>query len=251
MYCSHYCYGYLQAFCQSSWMWLESSFAFVWYINYLWLCLEKISQWQNVDKCRHFESKNFVRLSIIFQKIHCLHRIILDINTVIHTRTALLLTVMLGLSLSLHKYMNILTETRALLMTAFIDDKLEFISYITENAFHLQWTEQPIHLLQGNNPCLFWGSRETHKIRLGRFTRKQEKHYSFYRRVGGLSGPFGSLGKISAIPGFKLRTVQPVASRCICYQLSVFFILLPRDATLVNIRIILVTYFSVRFLLRQ
>jgi len=35
----------------------------------------------------------------------------LDINNVIHTRTALLLTVMLGLSLSLHKYMNILTET--------------------------------------------------------------------------------------------------------------------------------------------
>jgi len=70
---------------------------------------------------------------------------------------------MLGLSLSLHKHMNILTETRGLLMSAFIYDKLEFISYITVNGFHLQCTEQPIYLLQGNNRCLFWGSYETRK----------------------------------------------------------------------------------------
>ena len=81
--------------------------------------------------------------------------------------------------------------------------------------------------------------------RLDRFTREKKNHYSFYRRLGGLSGPFGRVGKISAIPGFKSRTAQPVTSRCTCYQLSVIFILLSRDATLVNIRIIVVTsYFN-------
>jgi len=49
--------------------------------------------------------------------------------------------------------MNIVTETRALLGPAFIYDKLEFISYITENTVHLQYTEQPIHLFQGNTRC--------------------------------------------------------------------------------------------------
>lgn len=79
----------------------------------------------------------------------------LDINTVTHTRTALSLSVMLGLALSLHQHMNLVTETRAILRPAFIYDKLEYIFYITENTFRLQYTEQPIQLLQRNNRYLF------------------------------------------------------------------------------------------------
>jgi hypothetical protein len=79
----------------------------------------------------------------------------LDIHTVIHTRTALPLSVMLGLNLSLHQHMNIVTETRAFLRPAFLYDKLEYISYFTENTVRLQNTEQLIYLLQGNNRRLF------------------------------------------------------------------------------------------------
>ena len=37
--------------------------------------------------------------------------------------------------------------------------------------------------------------------------------YPLYRRLGGLQGRSGQLRKISPLPGFDPRTVQPVASR--------------------------------------
>jgi hypothetical protein len=79
----------------------------------------------------------------------------LDINTVIHTKTALPLTVILGISLPLNQHMNIVTAMPALLRPAFIYDKLELISYITKNTVRLQYTEKPTLLRQGNNRCLF------------------------------------------------------------------------------------------------
>jgi hypothetical protein len=49
--------------------------------------------------------------------------------------------------------------------------------------------------------------------RPGRFTHRKEIRYPFYRRLGRPQGRSGRLWKISPLPGFGPRTVQPVATR--------------------------------------
>ena len=49
--------------------------------------------------------------------------------------------------------------------------------------------------------------------RPGRFTPRKETRYPLYRRLGGPQGRSGQLQKISPLPGFDPRTVQPVVSR--------------------------------------
>jgi hypothetical protein len=41
----------------------------------------------------------------------------------------------------------------------------------------------------------------------------EETRYPLYRRLGGTQGRFGQERKISPLPGFDSRTVQPVARR--------------------------------------
>jgi hypothetical protein len=48
----------------------------------------------------------------------------------------------------------------------------------------------------------------------GRIRPGKETHYPLYRRLGGPKGRSGRVRKISPLPGFDPRTVQPVAS---CY----------------------------------
>ena len=43
--------------------------------------------------------------------------------------------------------------------------------------------------------------------------------YPLYRRMGGPRGRSGRVRKISPLPGFDPRTVQPVASRCNDYAI--------------------------------
>jgi len=40
-----------------------------------------------------------------------------------------------------------------------------------------------------------------------------KSRYPLYRRLGGLQGQYGRVQKISPLPGFDPRAVQPVASR--------------------------------------
>ena len=49
--------------------------------------------------------------------------------------------------------------------------------------------------------------------RLGRSLPLGKTRYPFYRRLGGPQGRSGLVWKISPLPGFDPRTVQPVASR--------------------------------------
>jgi hypothetical protein len=49
----------------------------------------------------------------------------------------------------------------------------------------------------------------------GRFTPGKEMLHLLYRKLGGLQGRSGRVRKISPLPGFDTRTVQPVASTCI------------------------------------
>ena len=49
--------------------------------------------------------------------------------------------------------------------------------------------------------------------RPGRFTPVKETQYQFYRRLGRPQGRSGRLRKISLLPGFDHRTVQPVAGK--------------------------------------
>jgi hypothetical protein len=49
--------------------------------------------------------------------------------------------------------------------------------------------------------------------RPGRFILGKETEYPLYRRLGGPQGRSGWLRKISPLPGFDPRTVQPVKSR--------------------------------------
>ena len=49
--------------------------------------------------------------------------------------------------------------------------------------------------------------------RPGRSLHPGKTRYPMYRRMGGLQGRSGQVGKISPPPGFDPRTVQPVVSR--------------------------------------
>ena len=49
--------------------------------------------------------------------------------------------------------------------------------------------------------------------RAGPFTLRKETRYPLYRRPGGPHGRSGRVRKITPLPGFDPRTVQPVASR--------------------------------------
>jgi hypothetical protein len=46
-----------------------------------------------------------------------------------------------------------------------------------------------------------------------RFSPGKESRYQLYRRLDGPQGRSGQIRKISALPGFDQRTLQPVASR--------------------------------------
>ena len=50
--------------------------------------------------------------------------------------------------------------------------------------------------------------------RIGRFSPCKQTRYPLYRRLGGSQAPSGRVRKISPSPGFDIRTVQTVASRC-------------------------------------
>jgi len=47
----------------------------------------------------------------------------------------------------------------------------------------------------------------------GRFTPGKETRYPLYKRLGGSQGRFKRVWKMSTVPEFESRNVQPVASR--------------------------------------
>jgi hypothetical protein len=49
---------------------------------------------------------------------------------------------------------------------------------------------------------------------------RKETRYPLYRRLGGPQGRSGRVRKISPLPGFDHRTVQPVASRYTDYAIA-------------------------------
>jgi hypothetical protein len=55
--------------------------------------------------------------------------------------------------------------------------------------------------------------------RLGHFTPGKGTRYPFYSRPGEPQGRSGQVRKISPLPGFDLRAIQPIASLCTDYAI--------------------------------